>query len=267
MWHQNACDYLIQYTLMAACCCLCRDPVSADHRRRKKLHGLGCKIAKAVLRKVSPVPLGSVSGDQRTNSCFVLRLWENIWISFIVSRQKLKHSRQASGGRYLHYRSWHFAVGKDQGLLLTQIYLQPSNHTTRIPIAYHLHLHLPVSQEEVFQLQINWLLLGRSSHIFHLYAAELLSLGLLWHAFHDAVREGDGERILRHWKFMLVIFKSTTMPRKQWTCYFSITTPSQRERRPNFVESLCQHEGLSWGKHSMQPIYGTPQPKTQNSDL
>lgn len=43
----------------------------------------------------------------------------------------------------------------------------------------------------------------------HLYAAELLSLGLLWHAFHDAVREGDGGRVLRHWKFMLVIFKST----------------------------------------------------------
>jgi len=42
---------------MAACCCLCRDPVSADHRRRKKLHGLACKIAKAVLRELSPVPL------------------------------------------------------------------------------------------------------------------------------------------------------------------------------------------------------------------
>lgn len=52
----------------------------------------------------------------------------------------------------------------------------------------------------------------------HHYAAELLSLGLLWHAFHDAVKEGDGERIFRYWKFMLVIFKSTTtttMPRKQ----------------------------------------------------
>ena len=43
----------------------------------------------------------------------------------------------------------------------------------------------------------------------HLYAIELLSLGLLWHGFHDAIREGDGERILRYWKFMLVVFKST----------------------------------------------------------
>ncbi len=43
----------------------------------------------------------------------------------------------------------------------------------------------------------------------HLYAVEVLSLGLLWHGFHDAIREGDGDRILRYWKFMLVIFKST----------------------------------------------------------
>ena len=43
----------------------------------------------------------------------------------------------------------------------------------------------------------------------HLYAAELLSLGLLWHGFHDAIREGDGDRILRYWKFLLVVFNST----------------------------------------------------------
>lgn len=43
----------------------------------------------------------------------------------------------------------------------------------------------------------------------YLYATELLSLGLLWHGFHDAIKEGDGERILRHWKFMLVTFKTS----------------------------------------------------------
>lgn len=43
----------------------------------------------------------------------------------------------------------------------------------------------------------------------NLYAKELLTLGLLWHAFHDAVKEGDGERILCHWKFLLVLFKSS----------------------------------------------------------
>ena len=43
----------------------------------------------------------------------------------------------------------------------------------------------------------------------YLYATELLTLGLLWHGFHDSSKEGDGERILRHWKFLLIIFKST----------------------------------------------------------
>ena len=35
----------------------------------------------------------------------------------------------------------------------------------------------------------------------HLYAMDLLSLSLIWHGFHDAIREGDGERILRYWIF------------------------------------------------------------------
>lgn len=43
----------------------------------------------------------------------------------------------------------------------------------------------------------------------NLYAMEVLTLGLLWHGFHDASREGDGERILRYWKVLLVLFKSS----------------------------------------------------------
>ena len=30
----------------------------------------------------------------------------------------------------------------------------------------------------------------------HVYACEIVSLGLLWHSYHDAVKEGDGERVL-----------------------------------------------------------------------
>ena len=41
----------------------------------------------------------------------------------------------------------------------------------------------------------------------HLYATELLSLGLIWHGFHDVVCAGDGERILRYWKFLLVLLQ------------------------------------------------------------
>ena len=41
---------------------------------------------------------------------------------------------------------------------------------------------------------------------------EVLSLGLLWHGFHDAIQEGDGDRILNYWKLLLVLFKSTNHP-------------------------------------------------------
>ena len=44
----------------------------------------------------------------------------------------------------------------------------------------------------------------------HLYATEVLTLGLIWHAFHDAIHEGDGDRIMRYWKYFLVLFKGTT---------------------------------------------------------
>ena len=42
----------------------------------------------------------------------------------------------------------------------------------------------------------------------YLYATELMTLGLIWENFHDATREGDGERLIRIWKFLLLIFKA-----------------------------------------------------------
>ena len=43
----------------------------------------------------------------------------------------------------------------------------------------------------------------------HVYATELLTPSLIWHGFHDATREGDGDRILRYWKFLLIVFKAS----------------------------------------------------------
>ena len=43
----------------------------------------------------------------------------------------------------------------------------------------------------------------------HLYDVELLTLGLLWHGFHNGVKEWDGDRVLRYWKFILIVFKAT----------------------------------------------------------
>ena len=36
------------------------------------------------------------------------------------------------------------------------------------------------------------------------YATDLLTLSLIWH---DAIKEGDGNRILLYWKFLLPIFQ------------------------------------------------------------
>ena len=42
----------------------------------------------------------------------------------------------------------------------------------------------------------------------------ILVLGLFWMGFHDAIREGDGERVMMYWKFLLPIFK--TLGRKNY---------------------------------------------------
>lgn len=41
------------------------------------------------------------------------------------------------------------------------------------------------------------------------YAREVLTLSLLHGEFHDAIREGDGDRVLRCWKFFLLYFKAS----------------------------------------------------------
>ena len=46
-------------------------------------------------------------------------------------------------------------------------------------------------------------------HVLHAYACDVLSLGLLYMEFQDAIREGDGLRIQRCWKYMLLIYKAS----------------------------------------------------------
>ncbi len=41
------------------------------------------------------------------------------------------------------------------------------------------------------------------------YACDVLSLGLLYMEFSDAIREGDGTRILRCWRYLMLVFKSS----------------------------------------------------------
>ena len=41
------------------------------------------------------------------------------------------------------------------------------------------------------------------------YAKGVLTLGLIYTEFSDAIREGDGEQVLQCWKFLMLIFKAT----------------------------------------------------------
>ena len=40
------------------------------------------------------------------------------------------------------------------------------------------------------------------------YAADLLTMTLFWYGFRDSIREGDGNRMVRYWKFLLAIFRA-----------------------------------------------------------
>jgi len=41
------------------------------------------------------------------------------------------------------------------------------------------------------------------------YANEIFSLGLLYLEYIDSIKEGDGDRILRCWRYMLLLFKAS----------------------------------------------------------
>ena len=40
------------------------------------------------------------------------------------------------------------------------------------------------------------------------YATEVLTLSLLWSGFTDSIKEGDGDKVMMYWRFLLLVFKS-----------------------------------------------------------
>ena len=48
-----------------------------------------------------------------------------------------------------------------------------------------------------------------SGMVYNYYATDLLTFSLIWHGFHDSIKEGDGNRIMKYWKFLLPIFQQT----------------------------------------------------------
>ena len=58
-------------------------------------------------------------------------------------------------------------------------------------VSFNLHEEEVIEQDKIYD-----------------YTTKLVSLGVLYMEFCDAIREGDGERVLRCWKFLLPIFKN-----------------------------------------------------------
>jgi len=64
----------------------------------------------------------------------------------------------------------------------------------------------------------------------HLYAREVLTLGLIWLGFNDVIKEGDGDMVIRYWRFLLLTFKrgdSQIISLKLLTCFLSCTNSLQ----------------------------------------
>ena len=86
-----------------------------------------------------------------------------------------------------------------------------------------------------------------------LYACDLLTTGLFWLLFVDAIHEGDGERVMLCWKFLLIIFFSSK--RKNYTKEAVILLLQQQTMSPR------QAAQLQWSRFiNTQGRQGTNKP-------
>ena len=67
--------------------------------------------------------------------------------------------------------------------------------------AKFVKLTIPPDNEEPSHSEVT------EKDLLYAYAVDLLTISLLWYGFRDAVREGDSRRIVRYWKFLLVVFR------------------------------------------------------------
>lgn len=71
------------------------------------------------------------------------------------------------------------------------------------------------------------------------YTVQLLRIGLFYLEYRDAIQEGDGVRVLRCWKYLLLVFFNTN--------------------RKNYLKEalnlLCQHDHILTERQSLQLLY------------
>ena len=82
-----------------------------------------------------------------------------------------------------------------------------------------------------------------------LYATEVLTLGLIWENFHDAIKKGDGDRLVRVWKFLLLIFKAAK--RKNYSI-----EALNLQLQINYTLSARQAAQLKWSRVNTTNIVG-----------
>ena len=73
-------------------CCLRREPVPSNRRKRKKLHGEACTSARSVLRKFTAVPLETLA-ETRDPDAVLCYSCENKLTSIHDLEIKLKEAR------------------------------------------------------------------------------------------------------------------------------------------------------------------------------
>ena len=70
-----------------------------------------------------------------------------------------------------------------------------------------------------------------------LYAEQVLSIGSLHAEFTDAIREGDGTRVIRCWRYLMsyfIIQIERITQRKQLSCCININMCSRRNKFPSY---------------------------------
>ena len=76
------------------------------------------------------------------------------------------------------------------------------------------------------------------------YACDMLQLGLLLQEFNDALREGDGQRIIRCWRYFLLLFKATNQTRGIYTCSLIWLSSFSKNGHATHVELYSQYSWL-----------------------
>ena len=86
--------------------------------------------------------------------------------------------------------------------------------------------------------------------ILALYVMQVLSLGLIWHNFLDATKEGDGNRIIQCWKFLLLAFKATNRKSYCIEALIELASPSELLA---FFQGSCSSQVVSYCKYHQSP--------------